>query len=390
MLAAIDTEAVVRNTARLIALASENPPGRNYEAAASLLAEILEEANLAPETIAGPASVAGESRNSLRAFFGSGPTLYFHGHYDVVPAQSPAQFTPRVADGVIWGRGSADMKGGLAAMIAAASAVKAAAGGLRGRLGLVFVPDEETGGEGGSAYLRRRGLLATDAIGMLSAEPTGGVVWNACRGAVSLRVTVRGRAAHVGLSHEGDNAFLRMHDVVTRLRGLADEISVRKTSYAITPAAAAQSILLLGGEVSGGNSFNIVPDHCLFSIDRRFNPEEDRGVETSRIVDLLEELRVAGYDLAYEVVQEGDAAGTPADAELGDALARAVTEIEGTAPSFELCPGLLEIRFYPGVPAYCYGPGSLELAHGPDESVDVAALERCAAVYALTAVEMLT
>jgi succinyl-diaminopimelate desuccinylase len=76
-----------------------------------------------------------------------------------------------------------------------------------------------------------------------------------------------------------------------------------------------------------------------------------------------------------------------AETALGRALAAAVAEVEGTDLRFELCPGLLEIRFYAslGVPAYCYGPGRLEVSHGPDEHVAVDALARCAAVYALAA-----
>jgi acetylornithine deacetylase/succinyl-diaminopimelate desuccinylase-like protein len=110
------------------------------------------------------------------------------------------------------------MKSGLAAMIYATLALRET-GGLRdGRIGLVFVPDEETAGPRGSRYLADRGLLGQNAIGMLTPEPTGGVVWNANRGAITLEITVKGKSAHVGRQHEGVNAFERMLAVAQALQ----------------------------------------------------------------------------------------------------------------------------------------------------------------------------
>ena len=98
-----------------------------------------------------------------------------------------------------------------------------------------------------------------------------------------------------------------------------------------------------------------------------------------------------GHDIEVDVLQGEAPAGVPAETPLGRALSAAVAEVEDRELSFELCPGLLEIRFYAGlgVPAYCYGPGRLDLAHGPDEHVEVDALERCAEVYALAALRVL-
>src|SRR5581483_11886142 len=101
-------------------------------------------------------------------------TLYFSGHYDVVPAQSRDQFEPRIEGANLFGRGSSDMKSGLAAMIHAAAAARGEGLLKTGRIGIVLVPDEETAGPQGSRYLAERGLLAQDGIGMLTPEPTGG------------------------------------------------------------------------------------------------------------------------------------------------------------------------------------------------------------------------
>jgi succinyl-diaminopimelate desuccinylase len=381
---------LVEATGRLIEIPTVNPPGRAYAECVTALAEILEEAGL-PAEVVELRTPDGAPRAAVLSAGGGGPTLWFHGHYDVVPAQHAGQFSADVRAGTLAGRGSADMKGGLAAMILAARAVRESGAGLSGRLGLVFVPDEETGGAGGSAALARAGLLGRDGIGMLSPEPTGGVAWNACRGAISLRVTVHGRSAHVGLSHAGVNAFTHMLDVAGALHELAAEVGERRTEYAIEPAAARSSILLLGGQAEAGANFNVVPERCSFTVDRRINPEEDLAEERDRLLGLLDRLRGQGHEIEVEMLQEEPAAGVPADTDVGRALAAAVREAEGRELRFELCPGLLEIRFYAGlgVPAYCYGPGRLDLAHGPDEAVELDALERCAEVYALTALDVL-
>ena len=106
---------------------------------------------------------------------------------------------------------------------------KGCGGELNGKIGLTLVPDEETGGKRGSAWMAREGMLGQNGVGMLLAEPTSGVVWNANRGAISLRVRVLGKSAHVGLQHQGENAFERMDRVVERLEELKREVEQRST-----------------------------------------------------------------------------------------------------------------------------------------------------------------
>src|SRR5262249_40459336 len=160
------------------------------------------------------------------------PLIYFHGHYDVVPAQSAEQFQPLRKGNFVFGRGSCDMKGGIVAMLYAISALKEMGGEPKGSVGLTLVPDEETGGERGSAWIAQQGFISRDAIGMLLPEPTSGVAWNANRGAISLRVRVFGKSAHVGMQHQGENAFERMHAVVERLLELKRKVEQRSTAFA--------------------------------------------------------------------------------------------------------------------------------------------------------------
>ena len=379
----------------LVSVATENPPGRNYARCAELLEQQIGSAGLRCEQHTFPSDYHADGNAhaapSIIATFGTGSrALYFHGHYDVVPSQSPEQFQPRRKEHFLFGRGSCDMKGGIVAMLFAVRAIKECGVEIGGRIALTLVPDEETGGARGSAWLARGGKLGRDGIGMLLAEPTSGVIWNANRGAISLRVKVLGKSSHVGLQHRGENAFERMVQVVERLQELKNEVEQRTTGHAIGADQTRGSILMLGGESGGGTNFNVVPEECWFTLDRRINPEEDLETEKSRITDVLERCRRDGIRLDWEIFQEGRASACSAEEKLGRALAHSVETITNAMPRFEMCPCLLEIRFYAaqGIPAYAYGPGLLSVAHGPNEYVDLRRVHDCAAIYALTAIEM--
>jgi acetylornithine deacetylase/succinyl-diaminopimelate desuccinylase family protein len=380
--------------AELVAIPTENPPGNNYRACSDFLEQRIRELGLECKRIvpAGAGSVGEDVPASLLASYGSGErTLYFHGHYDVVPAQSAEQFRPMRKENFLFGRGACDMKGGIVAMLYAMLAIRECGEELKGSIGLMLVPDEETGGQRGSGRLAREGLLGQGGVGMLLAEPTSGVVWNANRGAISLRVRVLGKSAHVGLQHQGANAFERMHRVVERLQELKREVEQRSTRCAVGAEQRRNSILMLGGQSGGGTNFNVVPEECWFTVDRRINPEEDLAEEKAKLLGALEECKQMGIPLEWEVLQEGGSAASSEGEALGKALSRSVQAVTGEAASFEMCPGLLETRFYAeaGMPAYAYGPGLLSVAHGPNEYVDLRKVIDCAAIYALTAVDIL-
>jgi len=378
---------------KLITIPTENPPGAFYKECIESIAKKLENINIENKIIKVPGTETGKfPRYCLLGFHGSGKkTFYFHGHYDVVPAATKKQFQPSVKNGRLYGRGSSDMKGGLAAMIYAVKVIQELGIELNGRIGLTIVPDEETGGILGAKYLSDNNILGTDGIGILLPEPTSGVVWNANRGALSLRITVRGKPAHVGLQHEGINAFEKMLPVAHALRTLKTEVGQRKTAYNVQPDEARNSILLMGGHVEGGKSFNTVPEKFSFTVDRRLNPEEDLAVEKQRFLDIFEKVKKEGTELEVEFLQEGEPAGTPDDGKLARILSKTIEEVTGSLPSFEMCPGILETRFYAkkGIPAFAYGPGILSVSHGPDEYINVENIYRCVKIYAVAALEML-
>jgi succinyl-diaminopimelate desuccinylase len=380
--------------AELVAIPTENPPGKNYGLCAALLEKRLKDSGLDCACLE-PSDQKTNSDDkpvSLFASYGQGePTLYFHGHYDVVPAQSAEQFQPAREGHFLFGRGACDMKGGIVAMLYAILALRECGAKLNGRICLTLVPDEETGGGRGSAWLEEQGLLGRNGMAMLLAEPTSGVVWNANRGAITLRVEVFGKSAHVGLQHRGENAFERMHRVVAQLLELKHEVEQQSTSLGVGSEQARNSILMLGGQSAGGTNFNVVPDKCWFTIDRRINPEENLVEEKAKLIAVLERCKHEGILLGWEILQEGQSAACREDDALGRALAGSIKRVTGETARFEMCPGLLEIRFYAakGIPAYAYGPGLLSVAHGAKEYIDLRTMVNCAGVYALTAMEIL-
>jgi succinyl-diaminopimelate desuccinylase len=383
-----DRADLVEFASELIRIPSENPPGKRYASCATLIARRLRELGLGVRTL----NPCGDGPCVTGTYGEGGRALYLSGHYDVVPAQDRSQFEPAVRKGNLHGRGAADMKGGIAAMAFAIRALAASGFEPKGRVISISVPDEETSGPRGTIALARAGLIERDAIGMLTMEPTSGVVWNANRGVISLRVTVHGKPAHVGLHFRGVNAFRGMLTLGELFATLEAEVSERATRFNISPEAARRSVLLLGGELSGGHNFNVVPDRVSFTVDRRTNPDEDFDVERARLLDVADQARARGVRCDVEVLQDGRSAATDAGGDLGQALASSIRGVTRKAATFELCPGVLETRHYAalGIPSLAYGPGLLSVSHGPHEFVSVPRLLQCAEVYARTAVRLLS
>jgi succinyl-diaminopimelate desuccinylase len=373
----------------LVRIPTENPPGRKLARCADVLRDAMERLGLSPELIAVAPTGTLEGPTIARGAVGSGAALvYFHGHFDVVPAQSPSQFEPQRRDGKIIGRGSADMKGGLVSMLFGAAAAEEL-GLLDGRrIVFHFVCDEETGSTAGSGHLREADLIDREAVAMLTAEPTGGVIWHACRGAITLRVRTHGREAHVGYVHQGINAFEHMIRIAQPLTTLSHELLEHRTTFPVENEEAGGSMLVVGGQAGAGAGFNAVPGSAWFSVDRRFNPEEELDEELQRLTDMVTEAaEAAGAKVEIDVLQRQPSASTDQAHPAAQALAECIEAVEGAAPTFQLCPGVLDTRWYSqlGIPAFAYGAGRLDVSHGPDEYIDEAAMRRCAAVYALFA-----
>ncbi len=377
---------------RLVACETENPPGRGLAECAEILRAEMERLGLDPEIIEIEPTGTIEDPRIVRGSVGNGVKLaYFHGHFDVVPVQDRAQFKAERRDGKIIGRGSADMKGGIVSMLYGAAAAKALGLLGDGRIVINLVCDEETGSTVGSGYLREHDLIDPAALAMLTAEQSGEVIWNAAKGALSMRVDVHGRPVHVGQAVKGVNSFLHMLKVAGPLEAYARQMSERHTAYPVGDGEARGSMVVVGGRSGGGSNFNVVPGRTFFTVDGRFNPEEDIDTELARVTALINAAAMdAGADVSIQVTQVAPPADTALTDPAAELLADCVADVTGAPARFELCAGCLDTRWYSelGIPAFGFGAGRFEVSHGPGEYVEEAALQRVAAVYALFAADL--
>src|SRR2546430_15278811 len=241
----------------LVTIPTENPPGKNYRACTDFIEKTFQRVGLECERLEAdqPREGSGEKPICLIASHGRGESgLYFHGHYDVVPAQSREQFKPSRKDHFLFGRGSCDMKGGISAMLYAILALKECGAELNGRIALTLVPNEETGGEGGSAWLAAQGRLGRGGVGVVLAGADRGVRWDAERGASLRLVSGWGRSARGGWQHQGENSFEKMVQVVQGLQELKRQVEQKTTGYNIGADQAGHSIRMLGRQSAGAQT----------------------------------------------------------------------------------------------------------------------------------------
>jgi acetylornithine deacetylase/succinyl-diaminopimelate desuccinylase-like protein len=175
------------------------------------------------------------------------------------------------------------------------------------------------------------------------------------------------------------------------LTTLSRELREQRTAFPMERDETRGSMLVVGGAAGAGANYNAVPGSAWFSVDRRFNPEEELEQELARLTGMITDAAAtADADVTVDVLQQAPSASTSETHPASLALARCITVIEGAPPRFQLCPGVLETRWYAqlGIPALAYGAGQLDVSHGPDEYIDEATMRRCAAVYALYAAEV--
>jgi len=203
------------------------------------------------------------------------------------------------------------------------------------------------------------------------------------------RVQVFGKSAHVGLQHQGENAFERMHHVVGRLQRLKHEVEQHSTRSRIGAEQARNSILMLGGQSGGGSNFNVVPENCWFTIDRRINPEEDLATEKAKFLTFWKaasarEFLWSGrfYRRAFSRMRRG--------VPLGKALYRSIRTVTGEAPRLSCARGCWKFVSTPrreSQPTPTVRPALCCAC--PNEYVDLRKVIETAGVYALTAIETL-
>jgi acetylornithine deacetylase/succinyl-diaminopimelate desuccinylase-like protein len=378
----IDEDWLVELTTSLVRAAGQNPPGEEAATVAVLSAAATELGLDVVETAVEP------GRNNVRITLegDGGPGLLLLGHTDVVPVGdgwTTDPFGGAVHDGRIYGRGASDMKGGLAASLAALAALRGV--GLSGPVELAALVDEEETGKGIRAFVSS---VPGPFLGCITAEPTDLQTIIGARGASYLRAEIHGKACHAGNPDGGANAIYGAAAVIAEIERLHAELAKRPHPL-LGPAT--WSV----GQIHGGTGGSIVPAECVVVADRRLLP----GESTDAVLDDLR-ARVAGLRLAdrgltvdLAMPMEMPAFQTPADSELARATDAALADAGG--PGLPLggwtaaCDGGYVARDL-GVPVVVLGPGSAtSQAHRADESVAIEELLVASRASALTALRLL-
>jgi succinyl-diaminopimelate desuccinylase len=356
-------------TRALVRFDTVNPPGAESHAA-DYLAALLEGAGARVSLHA-----FAPGRCSLIAAFGGAadrPPLAFTGHLDTVPlgarpwARDP--FAGEVGEGRIWGRGTTDMKGGLAAFVAAVLNVAPHLAGTAG-VRLILTAAEETGCEGA------RGLIAADApLGPVGAlivgEPTGNRPLVGHKGCLWLRAVARGVTAHGSLPHLGVNAVCRAARAV---------VAMESFSFATASHPHLGRPTVNVGYLHGGANINSVPDRAEIGLDLRTVPGQDHAALRD---DLYAHL---GADLDLETLVDTPGVWTnPADPWIAEVF-RVTAAITGEQPSIAGAPYVTDASLLKpalgGVPTVILGPGEVEMAHQTDEYCRIDRLEAAVAIY---------
>lgn len=377
----------------LIATPSPNPPG-DERAAAQVVRERLAALGIQQvETLA----KAPERPNLIARVPGGGARmLMLCGHLDTKPpgdleAWDTDPWDPVIADGQLHGLGSGDMKAGVAAMVYAAAALRAVAPAA-GDLMLVFTADEEAGSGYGARWLAESGLLHADAA--VIGEPCGITrEWEAIdlvsRGASLFKVRVRGTQTHSSISDRLPvvNATVMMARLVDRMeRGLKDALT-----YSRHPLGGKGPTVNVGVMAQAGVYYGVYPGAAEFACDIRTLPGMTREQVEADVRAFVERAAEEDPGLQAEVAFEAwvGASEISPDEPIVGALRQAAEVVLDKQPVLDAFPGATDaahIQLTAGIPTVAaFGPGYLQRAHSPNESLSAASVGQAARLYALAA-----
>jgi acetylornithine deacetylase len=357
----------------LVATDSVNPVlasgGAGERAVSELIAEWLDAWGLQPELI----EIAPGRFNVVGTLEGEGPTLLLNGHLDTVGVKGMTipPFAATLAGERLLGRGSCDMKGGDAAILAATA--RLAMGGPRPRLIVAFTADEEHASLG-MAHLVASGLRADLAV---VCEPTSLAVMPAHKGFVWLRARFNGRAAHGSRPEIGIDAIRHAGLYLAALDGYAERLLARP----------AHPLLEYGsfhaGTIVGGTAESVYPESCELLLERRTMPGEDSEAVVLEFQAVLDELaaRHAGMDASLEMTLARPGTEVPESSNVVQQLL-AAARARGAESQVAGMTAWVDAAFLneAGVPTVCFGPGGIAQAHTEDEWIDVREIRTCADV----------
>lgn len=315
---------------------------------------------------------------------GADATILLDAHQDTVPidGMTIAPFEPVIKDGRIMGRGSCDVKGGMAAMLFAFRRLVQESPAGAANVILSCTCDEEATTLGINdlvKYWLQPGpskLVTAPPDVAVIAEPTLLDVVVAHRGVTRFKLRTAGRACHSSDPTQGVNAIYRMATVVAALEEYADLLSRKVKPHPLCGGAT-----LSVGRITGGTSVNIVPDECVIEVDRRVIPGEERAEVLAHLRRFLNER--LDIDVKFDAPWIESAPLTDEDnGPLAAAVLTCVADVDGPHKAIGVPYGTHASRTCAaGVPSLVFGPGSIDQAHTKDEFLEIDQLEKAAEVY---------
>ncbi|NNE85364.1 MAG: acetylornithine deacetylase/succinyl-diaminopimelate desuccinylase family protein [Alphaproteobacteria bacterium] len=402
-------------TAALIRIPTINPPGDAYEPCARFLGERLAARGFTVEYLRAEGA-AGDSDRYPRLNMvariegeGAGPCVHFNSHIDVVApgaGWTVDPFAGAVRDGRVYGRGACDMKGGLAASIIAVEAILDQGIRFPGAIEISGTVDEESGGYAGVAWLAERGHFSPPRVDhVIIPEPLyKDAVCLGHRGVWWSEVEVRGRIAHGSMPFLGVSAIRGMGAFMAKVEDeLYPRLAQRRTRMPVIPDQARQSTLnfnsLHGGLPEQGDDDGfpsaLVADRCRLVLDRRYLLEESEDEVKQEVVDILDALKdeQPDFDYALRDLWSVSPTLTEPDAPVVRALDRAIEAVLGAPARHVASPGTYDQKHVARIghlhDCVAYGPGILELAHQPDEYIDIDDMVASAKIMAAAALGLL-
>jgi acetylornithine deacetylase len=300
------------------------------------------------------------------------PGYVLSGHMDVVAAKEPEwtsdPFALRVVGERLYGRGTTDMKGFIAAALAAVPTL--ARMPLARPIHLALSYDEEAGCHGAPHLISRLPDLCAKPAGAIIGEPSSMQAVRAHKGKTAARVAIRGRPGHSSRPDLGINAIHAMAEVLNAAVCEAERLTKGPLDPVFEPAYSSLQV----GTISGGHAINIIPDHCALEIEARAIAGVDPAGLLAPVKATVEALAARGINAEWTHMSAYPALSLAADA----SLAAVMQELTGKAPLAAVSYGS-EAGLYQraGIDAIICGPGDIGRAHKPDEFILASELAAC-------------
>lgn len=419
LLAEIDNrrDDLIALTQDMIRMPTLNPPGEGYLEICEYLASRLKKRGFDVEMVRA-LGTPGDSEKYPRwnvvcrkEGAHKGECVHFNSHIDVVAVGNGWKTDPfggELIGDKIYGRGTCDMKGGLASSIIAVEAFVDAFPEFAGAVEISGTADEETGGFGGVAYLAEQGFFTPERVQhVIIPEPLNkDRICLGHRGVWWAEIETKGHIAHGSMPFLGDCAVRHMGAVVSEMEtSLFPALAKRTTEMPVVPEGARQSTMninsLHGGLDEPEEDFTgfpaaLVPDTARMVIDRRYLIEESADQVKGEIVDLLEKVKSERPKFDYELKEMWQVSPTMTErnSPVVTSVAAAIDAILNKTPDYVVSPGTYDQKHIDRIGrmhnCIAYGPGILDLAHQPDEWVGVTDMLDSAKVMAHSLVQLLT